>query len=69
MMRTLHRPDRDRGTKGGKCTGSYPECNKSHWFAVPAINVRGTYSVLDMLTDKSALNVLTVYNSLRKGSR
>lgn len=50
-----HLPERDR------CRGSMPHCSMNHWFSVPAIDLRGTYTVEEIarfspLTGKSARN-------------
>jgi hypothetical protein len=64
VMRTLHKPEPNVKPRD-KCTGMKLECNKSHWFAIPAIRVRGTWNVMDMLSDDSIRNTLMVYNQLK----
>ncbi len=63
-LTTIHFPD-TRDKKSGKvirtCTQHKPECDMSHYYAIPAIETRGAWRFGDMLSNASIENLLTAY--------
>jgi hypothetical protein len=63
-MTTIHFPD-TKDKRSGKvtrsCSHHMPECKESHYYAVPAIETRGTWRLPDMLSNSSIENLLTAY--------
>ncbi len=62
---TVHYPERrDRNGKvlhASKCTHEKPECNMTHYAAVPAIETRGSWKFGDLLSNSSIENLITAY--------
>lgn len=54
----------------GRCgyTGGNTPCVEGHWYSIAPIDARGTWNLMDSLSDESLMNVLTMY-ALVKGQK
>jgi hypothetical protein len=68
VRRTLHIPQKHLPERD-RCPQKTPQCSMNHWFSVPAIQVRGTWNVMDMLSVDSINNTILVYGRLRRAAR
>lgn len=59
-MTTIHKPEGNL-KPSERCTQHMPFCNMTHYYAVPAIEARGTWRLPDMLSNSSIENLIAAY--------
>lgn len=61
---TRHRPEPNRDPRN-RCPQKKPDCSMNHFYEVPAIDVRGTWNLLDMLDHNSLENLYIAYKAVK----